>query len=471
LAAALTLTAIVAAPATASAEVRTATVADTPDPATVLLDIEQYRVRFDREAGRLTFTARLYRPWPQKATDPGTSLSAWIAPTSPDECLSAYTAGATSITIRGDYDTGAWTADYNVKFHDDYSTAPVSFSGDRREATVSFSDSVLVGADLKCVEGGASGRAAIDPSQPGGGSEYDSLEAAWFDGFAPAAPAPPGQAGTPGQNAPACSSSLTTVVGPPGRVVSGRPVAVSWHGSQEAPPVGATLTQTASGGTPSSRTFSGRGSVVLRPTIATSPLRVNLRWTEKGEYSFDEACTGERNWTVRAVRGDRPRVRVLRTDAETRTLRFAVPDSCIATRRKRITVTVRGGGRARHARLAWACGSFSARPRSLNGLWLKARGGAGVKAAELDLEAGAYGNYRRRFAVTVKGAGRTWRRHATVRSTHVSSERVYAWKPDGESNDDYWNYCVNGARQTWMHNGNAYCILPGYNDQTVSIKR
>ena len=48
-----------------------------------------------------------------------------------------------------------------------------------------------------------------------------------------------------------------------------------------------------------------------------------------------------------------------------------------------------------------------------------------------------------------------------VSQTYRPAYRIYAWKPDAVVNDDYWNVCVKEGRETWVQDGNAYCIEPG----------
>lgn len=54
-----------------------------------------------------------------------------------------------------------------------------------------------------------------------------------------------------------------------------------------------------------------------------------------------------------------------------------------------------------------------------------------------------------------------------VVTTHVPPRRVYAWN-GWNVNDEYWNYCVNNGKQTWMDHGNAYCVRPGSTTRTVT---
>lgn len=58
-----------------------------------------------------------------------------------------------------------------------------------------------------------------------------------------------------------------------------------------------------------------------------------------------------------------------------------------------------------------------------------------------------------------------------ARSVYHPAERVYAWLPGGQVNDDYWNICVNDGKRIAMHNGNAYCNVGGYSDWSLRIVR
>jgi hypothetical protein len=99
-----------------------------------------------------------------------------------------------------------------------------------------------------------------------------------------------------------------------------------------------------------------------------------------------------------------------------------------------------------------------------------------VTPREMDFESRTGGNSVRFFAVRLT---RRFRGHSQrllrgflrVRTHHYKRERVYAVKPDGSTNDEYWNYCVNEGKKTWMHNGNAYCISPAYTEHTITLRR
>jgi hypothetical protein len=71
--------------------------------------------------------------------------------------------------------------------------------------------------------------------------------------------------------------------------------------------------------------------------------------------------------------------------------------------------------------------------------------------------------------VRVGSALRRGRLEVTTR--HWPRERVYGFKPNGEINDRYWNYCVNRGKQVWMHNGNPYCIDPALTERRVRLRR
>jgi hypothetical protein len=58
-----------------------------------------------------------------------------------------------------------------------------------------------------------------------------------------------------------------------------------------------------------------------------------------------------------------------------------------------------------------------------------------------------------------------------VKTRHIPSRRVYGFMPSGNTNDEYWNYCVNEGKKVWMHNGNPYCIRPGSTTRYVTVRR
>lgn len=55
-------------------------------------------------------------------------------------------------------------------------------------------------------------------------------------------------------------------------------------------------------------------------------------------------------------------------------------------------------------------------------------------------------------------------------TTRTPARRVYAWNGD-QVNDEYWNYCVNRAKQTWMDHGNAYCVRPGSTTRETWLRK
>jgi hypothetical protein len=68
--------------------------------------------------------------------------------------------------------------------------------------------------------------------------------------------------------------------------------------------------------------------------------------------------------------------------------------------------------------------------------------------------------------------GQTLRRGVLrVTTSHYPRERVYGFKPNGQINDRYWNYCVNKGKKVWMHNGNPYCIDPAFTYRSVRLRR
>ncbi|HEX8065794.1 MAG TPA: hypothetical protein VF520_04620 [Thermoleophilaceae bacterium] len=174
-----------ATPAAADGEVRTATKDDGPDP-TVVYDLEQVLVRFDRDAGRVELVVRFAQALPE--SQPNYTIDS--ASVSLDSrCPSSSAKGDTRVVLEWNDPYGSdppgYYVRFQVRFRDSYTTQPATLSPDRRELTLTIDDPLLLqGADLKCVSASGNGRRFYDPTQPGGGPTYDSLAGdGYFDGF------------------------------------------------------------------------------------------------------------------------------------------------------------------------------------------------------------------------------------------------------------------------------------------------
>jgi hypothetical protein len=180
-------------PSLAHAEVRSATKHDGADP-TALYDLEQVRASFDRDAGRIDLTVRFGHELPASQSTFNTDYATVTLSTA---CNATTSKGDTKLRLEYDDPSGTAPAGYYashlVEFRPSYSQAPAQLSPDRREWVISVEDELLRGVDIKCLSASTSGRAFYDPTQPGGGTTYDSLSGdPYFDGFGtPASLSPP----------------------------------------------------------------------------------------------------------------------------------------------------------------------------------------------------------------------------------------------------------------------------------------
>jgi hypothetical protein len=180
----------------ASAEVRTATVRDGVDP-TLQYDIARIRAKLDRTAGTLRLSVRLHRPFPTATENSwigGISVAAYGRSSVAGDCrYGTDTVGATRLLI--DTATTAPTpelpeihvAETLVSYRQAWAATALRISADRLTATVTVTDELLRGADLRCVSAQSTGRAVYDPRQPGGGPSIEQPFAGYFAGFSPKA--------------------------------------------------------------------------------------------------------------------------------------------------------------------------------------------------------------------------------------------------------------------------------------------
>lgn len=136
--------------------------------------------RLDRSTGRLEVSVALHRPFPL-ALDrsywySGITVSVNGAPSAAGDCRTGSdTVGATWLFIGPEQPTptpelpGIDRATARVSYRQETTPMPLTFTGDRRTATVTVDDELLRGADLRCLSVYATGRAAYDPRQPDGG--------------------------------------------------------------------------------------------------------------------------------------------------------------------------------------------------------------------------------------------------------------------------------------------------------------
>jgi hypothetical protein len=194
----LPLTAVLTATAPASnAAVRTAALTDGRDP-TLTYDLQRVRATLDRSSAELRVSVRLYRPFPTAFADygywyQGMSVAVTGAPTILDCRYGADALGAVHLSISPTEQAPTLDvpeiheASARVAYRQSSEPVPLSFSGDRRTATVTVDDELLRGADLRCLSASSSGRTSYDPRQPGGGPTSETGVATYFSGFSPRA--------------------------------------------------------------------------------------------------------------------------------------------------------------------------------------------------------------------------------------------------------------------------------------------
>jgi hypothetical protein len=108
-------------------------------------------------------------------------------------------AGDTYVNIEQSFD-GSYDATTNVDFRQEYDHVAPAISSDRREISVRITDSLYANWDPRCLRADSQGQGTYDPSQPGGGPSYDSLDSAFFDGYGPP--------GTPTAPKPECNDGV-----------------------------------------------------------------------------------------------------------------------------------------------------------------------------------------------------------------------------------------------------------------------
>jgi hypothetical protein len=440
----------------AFADTRFAVQGDPLDAPRSALDLEQVRVNHDRDRGALSVTFRFHGPVPD-AQSYGDRVKAVIGrkcteyPTEAGEAEIGFSSGYGSPHAWAPAATTRGTVGSNSP------AASLEFSPDRREVTVATTDSLLAGADDRCVEVSSEwSEAPYDPNSPSGPVE-DSTTSFYFEGFE-------------------CQERPNLTVDAPPRVAYGAwaPVTVESTDSEAAlyDGKGKLVFADAASAKPffeyqfddgdDEALWAGKtvGSKI-RLDPGDGPAVIGLSWTQNG----GRLCGVLRK--VVGIRGSQPRVK-LRGGSEEGTLSLDSGRRCWLTRAGAVKVTFALGRRRRTYRLADPCAKrWKATPRRLSGLSVRAEP---YSYGSADLTIGAVAT--RRFRVTVSVAGRSvlHRRMQTVHRHH-KAYRVFAFHPNGRTNDEYWNWCVNEGRQTYMRNGNAFCWSPAYTDASVRFKR
>jgi hypothetical protein len=194
---ALPIAVIAVSPRASAANTRTATVTDGVDP-TATYDLQRVRATLDRSRAQLRVSVKLHRPFPTAFSDygysyQGVSIDVRGRPSVIDCRYGSDTVGAVHLSIGPTAQTPTQElpeiheASAHVSYRQLSAPVPLSFSPDRRTATVTVDDELLHGADLRCLSAGSSGRVTYDPRQPFGGPSGDGQLATYFAGFSPRA--------------------------------------------------------------------------------------------------------------------------------------------------------------------------------------------------------------------------------------------------------------------------------------------
>jgi hypothetical protein len=483
-AAALSALAWLAAPAHASADTRTATMTDGVD-ANATFDIAQVNVQTNRDAGILTLSVRLHAPVPAAPDFSGGPhyLVVWVNDAPAGQCL---TGGGVSGKVGDAYisieprlfDASNLQATTNIKFRQEYPQLPVTVSPDRTQLSLTLTDELLKQSNHRCLAAAGSGRAAYDPTQPGGGATYDSVADVWFDGQAPPpgtmppvstpwTPTPSGAnpAGTP-DAATGCQRPLLRLTGATrlAHATTG-PVSVRMKDDFETEYKGEAVLMMALAGNGKvfyTHPFTRADARALRAGDPVEffidldpkrkPATVTLTWKQVtyGEELVD--CSARLD--VASVRGSRPRFGMRSGGTGELMPRGR---RCWEVRGEKVTVTVRGGGRTARFTRRDACLRFSGRARRVGALRVR-------QTPWGTLEFESYGSGS--AALTVKVG-----RRVALRRTVVASVRSTPDRRIFEGTDAFFNYCINGGKELFSYQLRLYCIKPGSYREAVRFRR
>ena len=183
-------------PPAAAAGIRTATLNDGVDP-TLTYDVQRVRATLDRSEGRLDVSVALHRPFATVLDGSywasGIAVSVNGAPTGGDCRGGTDIVGATRLFIEPAQPAATaevpeiHQASARVSYRQESTPVALTFTVDRRTASVTVEDELLRGADLRCLSVNSMGRSTYDPRQPDGGPAMEQPLEAYFAGFSPRA--------------------------------------------------------------------------------------------------------------------------------------------------------------------------------------------------------------------------------------------------------------------------------------------
>ena len=460
--------ALVAAPA-AAADIRTVTVPDGPDPG-VTFDVAEVKVAVDRDAATLSLEVRFHSPVPEKAPSSGSPhyMSFWMRDAEGDSCIGASEkVGDAYVTVDQTYGGQAgWQARYNVEFRQDYPTAEIAWSADRQALAITFTDELLRQSNHRCITGSGSGQAVYDPSRPDGGSRYDSVGPAWFDGQAPTPPPPPANpgSGAEGTAAASCADPALELTGAR-RVARGStgPIEVeeALVGASTYSDVRLTMADAETGHVFYERRFTARDRrqlgrfetvdffISLDPE--RRPATVRLTWSQT-DYDGDvRAC--DASLGVLPMEGRRPAFYVRGGGVGE-----LVPRGrrCWEVRGVPVVVTVRAGGRSATFRRRDACEVFTGVGRTIGGLRTRRTAYGTISFTALGVG---------RAGLTIRVGGRVVLRRSVVSRIRSRPDRRI-W----EGTDAFFNYCIKRNREIHSYGLRLYCIKPGSYSEAVLFR-
>lgn len=483
--AAIALAIMMGVASSAVADTRTATAGDGVD-AGATFDIASARATTNRDAGVLTLDVTFHASLPATFDSSGqTSLVAWIEDDDISGAMNCFGAfpgriGDAFIKVTPSGTIGALQASVQVKFRNTHATLPVQIAPDRLSLSVTVNDDLLKQSNHRCFQVSGSGQQAYDPSLPDGGSDYDGVDAVWFDGQQPPPAAPPT---TPGAPTPPPSipppdnqpQSAAQICGSPLFKLSGATkVATGSTGLVRVTRIdhgdynydgGAKLVMAdrAAGKPFSTRRFAAEHDEDAADDNGAQffvgpdriPAVVTLTWPQRPAYIFGHpSATCTASLAVRSIEGKAPRFYVV--GGATGEL---IPrgQRCWEARGTRTTVTVSANGRHATFTRDDACARFRGRARTLGGLHVSRSEHGTISFLSLGIG-------RAQLSVRVG-------RQVVLRRTVISKVKSRPHRPVWQGTDEFFNYCVKGGKELYSYQLQLYCVRPGSFKEAVLFRR
>lgn len=219
---------------------------------------------------------------------------------------------------------------------------------------------------------------------------------------------------------------------------------------------------------PQSESFQEHGIV---STLNDGPIRITVEWQDTEDpdptnrYDQYRSCTMSSSVVIDTGVGKEPTVTARAKDD---TVRFTFPGAgrCSDYRQASLRLIVWGKGGREEVRTTSPCADGYKRIGNNKLLTLK-MDGKGAKFQAHDRYTNKDWTFRYKVLVdqSVVKDGRI-----EVDNYYKASKSIYGFKANGDINDAYWNYCVKYGKETWMEDGNPYCMTPGRSWPTVSLR-